>query len=687
MSDPVTPAPAPPRRWRYSVRYRLLAIALLPTVIILPALLILAVMGWSVMFDRLLTAKVSGDLTIARQYLNRLMEHSGEALHAVGDSAAFADLLTSAVPQPVDAFLAQRRTSLALDYLYVVAPDGTVLASTPPQHGVLDWRKWPVIARAMAGMSETAIDVLDAADLRHLSGDLALQAVIPIVATPGAMPAARQEETRGMVIQSAVPVRLPDGSRGALVGGMLLNRNLAFIDTINDLVYQASSLPAGSSGTATLFLDDVRISTNVRLFAGDRALGTRVSEAVRHSVLEEGRVWLDRAFVVDDWYISAYEPILDSRGRRIGMLYVGFLDRPFQTAKLGMLAAIAIPFLLVLLAALPFLLRWAQGIFRPLEQMDSTITRVEAGELDARTGPVGTTDEIGRLAHHLDALLDRIEVRDRELRAWANELDARVAGRTSELEAANRRLEAAQAQLVMSEKLAAIGEITAGVAHEINNPIAVIQGNLDVAREVLGSQAAPVRTEFRLIDEQVQRITLLVDKLLQFARPVQPLVDEDFLAPGDVVSDCLLFVRHLLDRADITVIRHDAATRGIHINRAELQQVIVNLLMNALHAMPEGGTLTIATRDDPRRGEDGVNISVSDTGIGIPAGHRERIFDAFFTTKASKGTGLGLSISYALVMRYAGLMEVESEEGKGSTFSVWLPARLLAPDGRSSPRT
>ena len=113
----------------------------------------------------------------------------------------------------------------------------------------------------------------------------------------------------------------------------MLNHNLAFIDTINDLVYSAASLPEGSQGTATLFLDDVRISTNVRLFAGTRALGTRVSEAVRQAVLGEGRIWLDRAFVVNDWYVSAYEPVVDTRGRRIGMLYVGFFGKAVPRRK------------------------------------------------------------------------------------------------------------------------------------------------------------------------------------------------------------------------------------------------------------------------------------------------------------------------------------------------------------------
>jgi two-component system, NtrC family, sensor kinase len=112
-----------------------------------------------------------------------------------------------------------------------------------------------------------------------------------------------------------------------------LNQNLAFVDTINDLIYHDSALPEGSQGTVTLFLDDVRISTNVRLFENRRAIGTRVSAAVRSAVLEQGRIWLDSAFVVNNWYISGYEPMLDSYNRRVGMLYAGFLEKPFTAAK------------------------------------------------------------------------------------------------------------------------------------------------------------------------------------------------------------------------------------------------------------------------------------------------------------------------------------------------------------------
>ena len=298
---------------------------------------------------------------------------------------------------------------------------------------------------------------------------------------------------------------------------------------------------------------------------------------------------------------------------------------------------------------------------------------VEAGNLGARIGQVKGSDEIARVAGHLDSLLDQVQERDRELRAWANELNLRVEQRTKELRDANRQLEAATQQLVMSEKLAAIGEITAGVAHEINNPIAVIQGNLDVIRESLGQYANAAVDEFRLIDEQVHRINVIVSKLLQFARPEEFSGEADRHAPDEVLGDCLLLVQHLLSKGGITVDRENHATRRALISRTELQQVLINLIVNAIHAMPGGGTLTLQSEDREREGLPGIAIVVRDTGTGIAPDNLKRVFDPFFTTKRKGGTGLGLSISQSLIRRAGGIIEVESHPGEGTAFTIWLP--------------
>lgn len=654
-----------------SVRYRLLAIALLPMLVILPLLLGVTVYRWNAKFDAALISKVNGDLTIAHQYLAHILDNTGEHVTALGGSVRFREAAGDGAA--LDALLDEARARLELDFLYVIDREGRLMASVTGQTAGALRTDWPVIRDALAGRPSTGIDIFDNADLQTLSLDLAARARVPLVPTPNAVPTERTEETRGMVVQSASPVNLGDGREAVLVGGILLNQNLVFIDTINDLVYREASLPEGSQGTATLFLDDVRISTNVRLFEGRRALGTRVSAAVRSAVLGEGQTWLDSAFVVNDWYISAYEPIEDSRGKRVGMLYVGFLEAPFTAAKHQTVLTIVAAFLAITAASVPIFLRWARGIFEPLERVDATIAKVESGDLGARTGPVGSRDEIGRVAVHLDDLLDQLERSDRQLRRWNEELNARVDERTRELQLANRQLEATTKQLIMSEKLAAIGEITAGVAHEINNPIAVMQGNLEVVRAVVGDRAELAKVEFQLLDEQIQRISQIVTKLLQFAKPEEFAGFVDRHAPGAAVADCLPLVQHLLARAAIEVTLTDTAGRLVLMNRTELQQVVVNLVVNAIHAMPDGGRLAMTTRDSDRDGRPGVEIVVSDTGIGMDPDVAAKVFDPFFTTKRQDGTGLGLSISQTLVRRQGGTIACASRPGEGATFTVWLP--------------
>ena len=279
---------------------------------ILPLLLGVAIYRWNARFDATLISKVHGDLTIAHQYLARILEKTGVQVRALSLSARFRDEMEKNAHSNVRDLLEQDRKEIGLDFLYLVNGRGEILASSPSVQG-RPKGDWPIIDGALSGKSSsTGIDIFGHDDLEAISPGLAERARVDLVPTPNAVPTDRNTETDGMVVHAASRVTMPDGSAAALVGGILLNQNLEFIDTINDLVYGADSLPEGSQGTATLFLDDVRISTNVRLFEGRRALGTRVSAAVRSAVMDEGRTWLDSAFVVNDWYISAYEPLVDT---------------------------------------------------------------------------------------------------------------------------------------------------------------------------------------------------------------------------------------------------------------------------------------------------------------------------------------------------------------------------------------
>jgi len=357
------------------------------------------------------------------------------------------------------------------------------------------------------------------------------------------------------------------------------------------------------------------------------------------------------------------------------MLYTGFLEAPFMAQRNTTIAALIIAFVALIALSVPLCLWLARGIFSPLERMTATMARPEAGALDARIGDIAEKNEIGAVAGHLDRLLDQVEERDASLRDYADNLNDLVEQRTQQLKEANIKLEATFAKLVMSEKLAAVGEITAGVAHEINNPVAVIQGNLEIIRrDLTEEQSEELRTEFDLIDAQTHRINVIVGKLLNFTRPDEISDLMTLLHAPKVVEDALVLVAPDLRKHNIDTKLELSPAPAFRVVETELQQVIVNLAINAAQAMGDGGTLTIKTREAERDGERGAEILIQDTGPGIPADKIESVFDPFMTSKIGTGSGLGLSISQSLVTRVGGLISVSSQEGEGAAFSVWFPA-------------
>jgi two-component system NtrC family sensor kinase len=650
------------------IRSKLLAMVLLPLLVVLPLLGVLLLVWGNAALDQLLITKVRSDLAVAQGYFDRVLGEVGASAGAVADAHALQLALANGADGTALVALLQRyKQREQLDFINLRAPDGSLRATDHALAAAND-RRSPAFRAAADGRASAAIEVLTIDELAVVAPTLQARVAVPLVPTRNAAPTERATEDRAMVVLATRPVL---DARGNLIAhvqaGVLLNRNLPFIDHINEIVYPQGALPFGSQGTATLFLDDVRISTNVRLFGsdGDRAVGTRVSQQVRDAVLGRGSTWLDRAFVVNDWYVSAYQPLADSAGQRVGMLYVGYLERPFTLLKYAALASIGAIFFAVMIAAAFVSMRGARSIFAPLERMAQTMQRVEGGAAEARVGAVPSRDEVGQLAGHLDHQLDVVAEKQRALERWNAELDAKVAERTQELQNA-------QAQLVRAEKLAAVGQLTASIAHEVNNPIAVIQGNLDLVRETLGEHAVPVRAELALLDAQVERMRLIVTQLLQFARPTEFAGYVAAVDTARLVDDSLVLVGHLLSKTHITLQRDLRATRQPMLNRQELQQVLVNLLVNAIHAMPDGGTLMLASRDVS---DNAIELSVTDTGPGLGPELLRELFQPFVTRKKD-GTGLGLWISRSIVERYAGELHAadRSDGVRGAVFTL----RLLA---------
>ena len=267
---------------------------------------------------------------------------------------------------------------------------------------------------------------------------------------------------------------------------------------------------------------------------------------------------------------------------------------------------------------------------------------------------------------------------DSHLPTYNSVLEEKVKERTAELQQRNLELQrtvtvlrATRHRLVTAEKLAALGELTAGVAHEINNPTQVMLGNLDVLLAELGDRLDPVRPEIELIIEQVYRIQAIIEKLLKYARPGEYAGYLTSVDATQVVQDTVALIRHLQRHHNFELHLQLQATNPITINEQELQQVLVNLISNAVHALPEqGGAITLTASDWEDRG---VCIMVADNGAGMDEDQCSQIFNPFYSTKREgEGTGLGLSVSYGLIRRFGGDITVESQKGLGSRFILWL---------------
>lgn len=305
----------------------------------------------------------------------------------------------------------------------------------------------------------------------------------------------------------------------------------------------------------------------------------------------------------------------------------------------------------------------AQMIVRPVRKLRAVSQAVAAGDLEQSIG-LKQTDEIGELASAFDVMTLKL----RERTAEAARLYAETVQRNKELAQANAKLQAAQQQLVQSEKLAAIGQLTAGIVHDVKNPLAVVIGMADELRDD-SKLDAQTRQHLSTIRDNAWRANTIITDLLKFARQSTPEMKLQDL--GATVTTALRLTDYLARKGGVTVVK-DIPPMPVLVNydATQIEQVIINLIQNAIQAMPKGGHLRV----NLSQAKDAVAIAVQDTGVGIPQKNLIRIFDPFFTTKApGEGTGLGLSVSYGIVSRHGGRIDVASQVGKGTTFTILLP--------------
>lgn len=503
-------------------------------------------------------------------------------------------------------------------------------------HGAGDWSRLPIVNEVLqSGTEVTTTEVIPSEVLETIG--LAEQAFVPLLETPRAAetPFDPREGRAGLALISVIPIRQDDGSTVGLALALhLFNNDFTLVDQIKEVA---------AVDTATIFLGDLRVSTNVHGLDGKRAIGTRLSKEVTQVVLEQGRPYTGPAFVVQENYITRYEPLRDHAGAVIGVLYVGAREARFSRLVNSFNERVVLVALGSILATFLLAVPVSRVVTRPLQELRELAEanrRVARGDMRVRV-PVRAGGDVGELASSFNAMLDQ--------------------------------LQATQDQLVHSEKLAYLGQLAAGVAHGLNNPLATVLLFSDILlRECAPDD--PRRADLEMIVNETRRCKGIVAALLDFARQNQVVAQATDL--NTLVHQVLEVEKKRLGDAPITIVADlDPQLPIIEADPAQLQEVIANLVSNAIEAMLSGGKLTVRTRPGP---EGMVTMSVTDTGVGITPEDQAKLFVPFFTTKpVGKGTGLGLAIVYGIVKMHRGQITVQSQPGKGTTFTVTLPMRLL----------
>lgn len=344
---------------------------------------------------------------------------------------------------------------------------------------------------------------------------------------------------------------------------------------------------------------------------------------------------------------------------------LGGINRELGASTLG-IAGFSLGFIVIASLSVGFFVH--RLVYVPLRDLESGAQRLSAGNLDQPI-PVRSNDEFGKLAASFNDMTDALRNSRAELRDWAHTLEQKVEKRTQEL----RR---AQAETVRGEKLASVGLLASGVAHELNNPLTGILTFSHLVRQKM-PQGSPDAEDMDLVIRETKRCAAIIKRLLDFAREKAP--EKKFADLNQVIEDTVRLVERPAHLRDIEITTDlDRTLPPVWIDADQIKQVVMNMLVNAQHAVEEKGSIAIRTRraSSVQSAESAptVVISIVDTGCGIPEENLRRIFDPFFTSKeVGKGTGLGLSVSHGIIEAHGGRIEVESKVGEGSTFRVFLP--------------
>jgi len=577
------------------------------------------------------------------------------------------EIVKRALIAPIDsavvgAQLEELRLRHGLDFLTLIDRRGVVKGgsqkSAPLGESI---RRDPVIDGALEGNVTWGNVLISGADLSRKHPQLAEQAYVRIEETARARPTTKRFEDRGMALEAAIPVLGPDDRiNGALYGGILLNRRHALVDRVRHAVFSDTIYEGRPLGTVTIFLWDVRIATNVLKADSTRALGTRVSEEVYRKVLERGERFADRAFVVNDWYLSAYDPIKDPDGQVIGILYVGLLERKYLDygSRLTM-AFLGISFVALLFSVgLAFTL--SARFRRPVVRLVKATRELSAGNLDSRVLVDEGSSEMVELARAFNSMAQSLETRSNQLQQASLDLK--------------------KAYTEADEKNRAYLEMLGFVTHELKSPLATIVFAIGSLRDhVLGPLNQSQESLLKACANSADYLHSTIANYLNLSRIEEGQLH---LKPRRVPFRATTIdpvIQRLADMAAdnrMTIACDVPYDLEVTCDADLVVSVLQNLISNALKYGSQGGRIEI--RVEKQTGSDTLTVSVFNEGPGFSPEEAKGLFTKFsrfsaehYNTKS--GTGLGLFVSKSIVEKHGGTIWAESEAGAWARFAFTLP--------------
>lgn len=547
---------------------------------------------------------------------------------------------------------AARRQS-GFDFVTLTDNAGRVILRTREPYTKGDYlANDPLVAKALRGEVASAFAIFSAQRLRTEGGDLEERAFAVFEYTPKAKPRAKTFETAGMVLMAAAPLKDQNGRiLGAIYAGILLNRNYTLVDKIRSIVFENETYDGQNIGTVTIFQWDTRIATNVVRTNGNRALFTRVSQDVYDKVLENGQPWYDRAFVVCDWYLSAYDPIFDAEQKVVGILYVGVLAKQYDDLKhelwriYGYIALGAAAIVLVLGAV------FTKRLTGSVTRLADAAVKIAGGNLDMAVPEPSTTDEIRDLTHAFNDMAESLRNREERLKAVNTSLKHLNAEYLDMLGFVSHELKNTLGVIYTSARALDIGlvgtltknqaELVRNISKSISSAVTMTRNYLDLARIEQG-QLTVKKGPVNLVQEVV---TPVLDDL-------KPLAGSKHISFACELPESL-------------VVSGDAGL---------LQIVYKNLLDNALKYGRPDSTVRLGGQS-----HDGAfwRLEVFNQGSGLEPEKIKTVFDKFVryahASHTSRTTGLGLFITKDIIEKHGGRIWAESVPGEWIKFSLTLP--------------